>query len=614
MAMVFLTDRKLNNSNINDNNNKSQNIKENKLNNSSILNNNIENTTTYPKIKAPFNTLSKGHDYIERVNKNPGPGAYNIENDILKPPINALENMNFMVNTPRFIENKSQIKSPGPGSYNISDKPLFQRKIFNNPNSKINNSNNTYKYNSINSVSSIPSKNHNYGYLENEDGELIQAIVPVSEDYFSGEKNNSVGPGRYYIYYQDNNPIVKWNKMSSRALDTVLEKKIEKEKKMKNESMYSVNSDLSKVDTDISFAHNTRENKFEYKKFTTKNLMDKYKKNLNSSNANIRYNKPKDEDDKFDIDKELEFLNSYDNKDQKGSLISYNYNQVRYYYKPADQQFFGSTVDRGVTHMPFNEKILYPGPGAYFNQTYKNFEARKKLKKNNSTFAKSKRLDLLSKNSSPDLGPGSYNVNMIDPYQKKSFNKFGNFSCEKRFPEIIKDSDKNNNEVNKSANTNNYEIGKLLKKDLEQKKKKQMFVNVEKELKKNKIKKLKEVRPDFNKYQNSKMIDIIQTNVKSKINPYSSKHNPFLSGLGRFGVESESEFNPNLGPGRYNLSKNILKDFNKSTVIAPFNSSQEKDNLHGSYIQKSNHKISPQDYQKDSYFDWNKKSFNIMFV
>ena len=48
---------------------------------------------------------------------------------------------------------------------------------------------------------------------------------------------------------------------------------------MKNESMYSVNSDLSKVDTDISFAHNTRENKFEYKKFTTKNLMDKYKKN-----------------------------------------------------------------------------------------------------------------------------------------------------------------------------------------------------------------------------------------------------------------------------------------------------------------------------------------------
>ena len=56
MAMVFLTDRKLNNSNINDNNNKSQNSKENKSNNSSTLNNNTDNTVSYPKIKAPFNT------------------------------------------------------------------------------------------------------------------------------------------------------------------------------------------------------------------------------------------------------------------------------------------------------------------------------------------------------------------------------------------------------------------------------------------------------------------------------------------------------------------------------------------------------------------------------
>ena len=230
-----------------------------------------------------------------------------------------------MVNTPRFTENKNSENSPGPGSYNLmDDKLLFQRKIFNHKVSKYNISNQSFKYNSINSVSSIPSKNHNYGYLENEDGELIQAILPVGEDYFSGEKNNSVGPGRYYIYFQEKNPIVKWNKMSSRALDSI------QEKKMKNESMYSANSDLSKVDTDISFAHNTRENKFEYKKFTTKNLMDKYKKNLNSSNANVRCNKKKDEYAHIDIERELEFLNSYENKDLKGSFLSYNFNQIRY--------------------------------------------------------------------------------------------------------------------------------------------------------------------------------------------------------------------------------------------------------------------------------------------
>ena len=607
MAMVFLTDRKLNNSNTNNSNNKSQNLKDNTSINASQLNSNFENLSTISKAKAPFNTLSKGHDYINKINKNPGPGAYNIENDFIKPQLNALENMNFMANTPRFTENKNSEKSPGPGSYNlINDKLLFQKKIFNNKVSKFNISNPSYKYNSINSVSSIPSKNHNYGYLENEDGELIQAILPVGEDYFSGEKNNSVGPGRYYIYFQEKNPIVKWNKMSSRALDSI------QEKKMKNESMYSANSDLSKVDTDISFAHNTRENKFEYKKFTTKNLMDKYKKNLNSSNANVRCNKKKDEYDHIDIERELEFLNSYENKGQKGSFLSYNYNQVR--YKPVDQQFFGSTCDRGITHMPFTEKILYPGPGAYFNQTLKNFESRKKLKKNNSTFAKSKRQDFFTKKSASDLGPGSYNITKIDPYKKKSFNKFGNFSCEKRFPEVNKDNDKNNIEEGITPGPGNYEIGNLWMKDLDKKKKQIMFVNAEKEIKKIKDKKLKEANPDFNKYQNSKMIDIIQTNVKSKINPYSSQHNPFLSGLGRFKIEHESEINPNLGPGRYNLSKNILKDFSKSTVIAPFNSSQERGNGHGSYIQKSTSDISPQEYQQNSYFDWNKKSFNIMFV
>ena len=608
MAMVFLTDRKLNNNNTNDSNNKSLNLKESTSINPSQIKNDIENLQTYPKVKAPFNTLSKGHDYMNKINRNPGPGAYNLENDFLKPQLNALENMNFMANTPRFTEKKFLEQSPGPGSYNlINDKQLFQRKIFSNKLSKFNLSN-QYRYNSINSVSSIPSKNHNYGYLENEDGELIQAILPVGEDYFSGEKNNSVGPGRYYIYFQEKNPIVKWNKMSSRALDTI------QEKKTKNDSMYSVNSDLSKVDTDISFAHNTRENKFEYKKFTTKNLMDKYKKNLNSANANVRPNKKKEEEDHLDIERELEFLNSYENKDQKGSFLSYNYNQVRYAYKPVEQQFFGSTCDRGVTHMRFNEKILYPGPGSYFNQTLKNFESRKILKKNNSTFAKSKRPDIFTKKSASDLGPGAYNITKIDPYKKKSFNKFGNFSCEKRFPVVSKDSDNNTIDIDSTPGPGNYEIGNLWKKDLEKKKKQTMFVNVEREVKKNKDKKLKEANPDFNKYQNSKMIDIIQTNIKSKINPYSSKHNPFLSGLGRFKIESESEINPNLGPGRYNISKNILKDFSKSTVIAPFNSSQEKNNPNGSYIQKSTSFISPQEYQQDSYFDWNKKSFNIMFV
>ena len=281
MAMVYLTDRKLDNNNTINNSNNLSTIKEKKKISSSKSCKSYKNSDdmiSIPKIKVPFNSHSKGHNFLGKFDRNPGPGAYYIENDFVKPQVNSLENMNFMTNTPRFMnQNKGKESNPGPGSYDINIKSLFKKKLYNRPNS--NNLNKTYKYNSINSVSSIPSKNQNYGYVENEEGELIQAIIPVNEDYFSGEKNNCIGPGRYYVQFHENNPIVKWDKMSSRLLNITMDKKKDKDsKRSKNESIYSVNSDISKVDTDISFVTNReRENKFEYKKFTTKNLMDKYK-------------------------------------------------------------------------------------------------------------------------------------------------------------------------------------------------------------------------------------------------------------------------------------------------------------------------------------------------
>ena len=621
MAMVYLTDRKLDNNNTINNSNNLSTIKEKKKISSSKSCKSYKNSDdmiSIPKIKVPFNSHSKGHNFLGKFDRNPGPGAYYIENDFVKPQVNSLENMNFMTNTPRFMnQNKGKESNPGPGSYDINIKSLFKKKLYNRPNS--NNLNKTYKYNSINSVSSIPSKNQNYGYVENEEGELIQAIIPVNEDYFSGEKNNCIGPGRYYVQFHENNPIVKWDKMSSRLLNITMDKKKDKDsKRSKNESIYSVNSDISKVDTDISFVTNReRENKFEYKKFTTKNLMDKYKKNLNASIANVHCMKKKEAPkEAFDIEKELEFLNSYEYRLQKRLYPSYNYNQSRYQYKPIDQQFFGSTVDRGITHVPFSERLLYPGPGAYFHQTFRNYEKKKNLKKNLSTFSKSKRDDQFLKKETSKLGPGSYNITKIDPYKKKSFNQFGNFSCEKRFPELNKDkdNDKEKDIEDETHEQNDCGVGEVWKKDIEKKRNKFIYINKEKEKIRKEFKKNVEKRPDFNRYQNEKMINLIQAKVKSRINPYSSKHNPFLSGLGRFQLDSEQELRTNVGPGRYDLSKNLGKDYSKSAIIVPFNSNQEKDKGFGSYINGTNNSVSPQEYQQDSYFDWNKKSFNIMFV
>ena len=59
MAMVFLTDRKLNSSNINETSNISSIAKENKSMSPSQANANIENMISIPRIKAPFNVQSK---------------------------------------------------------------------------------------------------------------------------------------------------------------------------------------------------------------------------------------------------------------------------------------------------------------------------------------------------------------------------------------------------------------------------------------------------------------------------------------------------------------------------------------------------------------------------
>ena len=187
MAMVFLTDRKIN-----------YNTKkyDNPFNNNLHLIQKIEEEKIIQQNKTPFNTQGKGHQNFNNIlNNNPGPGAYNLENDIIKPQKNSNQNLNFLTNSPRF--NKIDLEdNPGPGSYNLYEKPLIKKRLLKRPNS-----NTSFKYNtnSITNISTIPAKRQLFGYLENEDGELVQAIDPLFEDCFSGEKNNSVGPDRYEI-------------------------------------------------------------------------------------------------------------------------------------------------------------------------------------------------------------------------------------------------------------------------------------------------------------------------------------------------------------------------------------------------------------------------------
>ena len=534
MAMVFLTDRKIN-----------YNTKkyDNPFNNNLHLIPKLEEEKIIQQNKIPFNTQGKGHQNFNNIlNNNPGPGAYNLENDIIKPQQNSNQNLNFLTNSPRF--NKNDLEDiPGPGSYNLYEKPLIKKRLLQRPNSNI-----SFKYNtnSITNISTIPAKRQLFGYLENEDGELVQAIDPLFENCFSGEKNNSVGPDRYDIQLKEKNPIVNWKRMSARNLNIIKNDKNSSKNTVYNESV----GDTSKLDTDISFIKNNREINNCKKRVKMRDLMETYKKKLNSSRIVIS---KKQEIEPIDLQSELEFLNHAENSitKNKGLVFPINFNKMRYQSKPEEYQFFGSSVERGINKLPLTDRLSYPGPGSYFNEKFKNFKLNNK-NKINSTFSKSKRLEpILNKTSS--LGPGSYNLKS-DILKKKSFSNFGSFSCEKRFPEIEKE--KNANLNNNYPSPGNYESNDLWKKVLKKEFKKQVFVNAEQELKKLSNKKLKEKKPDFNMYQNPGLINIIQSKINSKINPYTSQNLPFLRSLGRFSINKEVENNTHIGPGTYELRKN----------------------------------------------------------
>lgn len=612
MAMVFLTDRKL------DNNQKQHNIKDTNL---TLIPKSEEKKITL-KAKPPFNIQGIGHQDFSILNDNPGPGTYNLEVDFIKPQINSNLNLHFLTKCPRFINNNNEREdSPGPGSYNLSDKPLLKKRLFNRPNSNFD----KYNINSYSYIPSIPTKKQSMGYLENEEGELIQTISPPCEKYLNnnnGDKNYTINQDKNVMHSKGKNPIVKWNRMSAKNISLIKRDKSlinninnmsinANKNSSKNESIGDM-SKISKLETDISFIKNSKEKKkYEHRMIKMKDLMNDYKKKLNLSRFTVS---KKEEIEPLDIERELEFLNYAENhkNNLKGLLYPINFNLIRYQSKPEKYQFFGSSVERGINKLPMTDRLLNPGPGTYFHDTLKNFKIKDKNKnKIKSTFSKSKRLEMIL-NKSSSIGPGSYNIENNDSYnKKKSFNKCGSFSCEKRFSNMLNDNSYSLNKKYIFPGPGDYDTVDLWKKNLKNEFYKQTFVNAEKEIKKRINQKLKEKKPDFNEYQNPGFINLIQTKVYSKINPYTSENTPFMSRSGRFTNIKECENNTNIGPGSYEVRQNLGNLYQNNINNAPFNSNQEKNIC---FSNNSNSSVSPLEYQKDSYFDWNKKSFNVMFV
>ena len=602
MAMVFLSDRKTS-------------AVETKRETLSLLNNDLKNELEDLNIilnsknekenNAPFGIQGKGHDITYRAPMSPGPGAYNVDSQ-RKQQFNSGMNP-FLFKSPRFKSSKPEASEiPGPGAYDIVNKPVIQKNIIQlRPSSDVSFHYNT---NSLNNIASIPAKKQKFGYYVGDNGELIQAIDPELDSYFSGTKNNSIGPDRYNPIIKDKNHCVSWKNMSGRKPKNKNNIQNDKLNDLKNE--ISLNSSkLSLVETDISSSVRSPKERRKFDKIIKPYYLimnGKNNKKLIPTNNSV-------EDIPIDTEKELEFLNHENNiisGKNKARNYLLNFNKIRYNYPPEEFQFFGSSNERKTSESLILNHFPNVGPGSYFRNTFKRFNNLNNNKNKKSSWEQSiGRDDKKLKRSSSNLGPGSYNI--IKDFDKKSFNSYGNFSSEKRFD--LSYLPQNNSTLNEYSEGNpgpgSYNFNDPWIKDVRKMIRRQSLVNVEEEIRKGRMKKEKEKKPDFNIYQNDKFINIIQNNVKSKMNPYSSENMPFLSGSKRFRL-NKSYSSEDIGPGTYDLFKKGAKTKKFNSVIAPFSSNAERK---PTYF-KLNNKLSPGQYELDSYFDWNKKSFNAMFI
>ena len=496
---------------------------------------------------------------------------------------------------------------------------------------------------------SIPSKNLCYGFEVNQEGNLYVKDDPDKDVRYNGEKNDCVGPGSYEI-----NMSKKWNKGS-----------IPWEKMSKNiRNSENTFTEMNKRDS-LKFDINTTDSNNKVLHTGTpinkKNLSNKLAAFTNIGNKMIS-------------NKNEEILSSLSNKQNKEKLFKH-FKEKRqklldmktsknlaedelfdkhilnqepgpgYYlsdlastaFKPIKVperfQYFGSNSLRFDTlTIPNNEEV---GPGLYFKDDNKFSEEKKKkfMKENNNYFHNSANLrDEIKKNRGDSLddrlgihgvinqyklanveyspGPGNYDINK-DNFNKNPSSNVAQFgSLQKRFVE--------NNIISTPGPGSYIGVPKIesinsIKFPIKPPKKNKIQI----EGSKNELDLVPKDPKDESKIFNSPgvgsyNIDIINSvgyKIAKNVNKFNNSSAPFNSVEKRFNrnfvIKTE-----NLGPGEYykdDSEKNLLK--NQMSISPPFNIGSDR---------KAAKKIiqdnGPGSYNLSSYFDWNKKSYNVQFI
>ena len=643
---------------------------------SSILNNNSSCISNNSKIKAPFGTLSKKGVLLNSKAANvPGPGTYDYNDHLVKkqfnknntsPDITEFDGENkkriFISQQDRFNKDQYETDVPGPGKYYKEN----LKKVNNVNNNTLSNqifiySKDLYNYEpfSTRRILSIPSKGYDFGYEIYGNGVLKLIEDPNKNKKHSGDKNNSVGPGQYDNYYNQKNEkigIIDWNKSIHRSINKKKEKEKEKNKEKEtdiarntqnNSIQYDSNFYLSNTSTEptinsslsvMNFNKKNRTKNYFYTntgfdrnnievKFSNTKIYknDNFSRTINRNNLSPFF--------KLDTKPEIE-IDSQDDKISPGPGAYLSLNNFNIIPKDEKHQFFGSSMSRGILY-PSLTNNLKIGKNSLENildidnvskikinkskslNSNINNKKNKKLKNKNplKKIDKAELIKEISKNIKKDLnnkiGPGSYNP------EKKIKNTYsyevGNFgSLERRFP-LFPSHDESPGVgkyyhletwgPKKKTNT----LDKIIPPNISKRIREGISVN-KMGLFRDKIMKENHKQPIIGQYS-IENINTIESNTKHSISV--SKNQPgFGSSFKRFYI-FKNQINEKNGVGNYDLKYPEVKIYQQN---AAFLGSAGRNDIDDNKKKNIINPLSgPGSYRKDSYFDWNIKSYNIIF-
>ena len=602
---------------------------------------------------APFESSTKKFSNSTRLNT-PGPGSYYKDKDLLKTERiqnqaefkylnqeeiiqqeknkintqntkynlrNNVEKLGFDIKEKRFKEKINDI--PGPGKYfnNINEKNIRAKSA--KPN--------LLKTTEKTLVPSIPNINDN-GFDINENNELVKIEDANDFKKFSGENKESVGPGTYQIDDPEHwhRTGTAWSKMKSARMQSA-----STTNSTRPQSNINNNNNI-KFDIRIISANPKKKEKTMKKINNNQNLqIQRSKRQENIKNNNNIINNQNS--NPILNSSYLKDFNDFQNKNFPGPgyYIDIEKNSDFYYKSlpyPENKQFFLSNMERFPYNLNNNDNL---GPTTYFiNNIYYNsafntgtIKKNKNINKiKNAPFNSRQKRFALFRNDKINLlapGPGAYDPKLKSNIEKNNFNnnvtsfnlrqkRFGPNNSNLKWLMNTPGPGAYINPYTATGTDNTVYINGLY---LDSRRGKEILRPKSQNVRV--IKKDFSNGPDFGTYDADKIYTISYNNKKKaknqkenneKLNIAFDSHNSKMN-LPDYDFSNKTRFNnkeirSNIGPGFYYKEKNV----EVKQIYPPFHDSAMK------YQENQKLEIGPGYYDPSSYFDWNKKSYNITFI